>query len=106
MASIFLDIMKEELDRNLYKQDAFKRQLNALPKGYLSKCVIDGKTYIYRKKREGNSIISEYIGIPRDDNVKKAEEDRKQYLELKSSIKELAKDEKKLRRAIKEYEKL
>ncbi len=105
MASIFLDIMKEELNRNLYKQDAFNRQLVSLPKGYLSKCVIDGKAYIYRKKRIENNIISEYIGVPGDDNVKKAEEDRKLYIELKLSIKELTRDEKRLRKAIKEYEK-
>ena len=81
--SIFLDVMKEELERNLYKQQAFQNELDSLPKGYLSVCVIGGSSYIYRKRREGSRIISEYIGIPNDDNVKQAIEDRKQYLELK-----------------------
>lgn len=104
--SIFLDVMKEELERNLYKQGAFKKQFESLPKGYLSECVIDGNKYIYRKRREGSRIVSEYIGILNDDNVKQAIEDRKQYLELKQSIKRLKEEEKRLRKAIKDYEKL
>lgn len=104
--SIFLDVMKEELERNLYKQDAFDNDLMLLPKGYLSECVIGGKKYIYRKKRVGNRIVSEYVGVPGDDNVKKAIEDRRQYLELKRSINNLKKEEQRLRRAIKNYEKL
>lgn len=103
--SIFLEVMKEELERNLYKQDAFIRQINELPKGYLSHCLIDGKVYIYRKKRIDKKIVSEYIGIPGDENVKKAENDRKEYLELKHAILILKNEEKRLRRAISGYEK-
>ena len=104
--SIFLDVMKEELERNLYKQDSFKRQINNLPKGYLSKCVIDGKVYIYRKERKGNKIISRYIGIPGDDKVKEAEHSRDLYIKMKSALKNLEVEEKRLRKAIKDYEKL
>ena len=104
--SIFLDVMKEELDRNLYKQDSFRNQLKELPKGYLSKCIIDGKEYVYRKRRSGNRIISEYIGVPGDDQVIEAEKNRNLYLQLKASLKELIDEEKRLRKAIKDYEKL
>ena len=103
---IFLDVMKEELERNLYKQNAFKEELAKLPSGYLSECVIDGKSYIYRKKRIGNKIISEYIGVPGDNNVKLAESIRRDYLNIKQSLKNLKNEEIKLRRAIKDYEKL
>ena len=103
---IFLDVMKEELERNLYKQNAFEKQLHSLPKGYLSRCVIDKKVYIYRKKRVGNKIVSEYIGVPGDDNVKLAIENRNNYLELKNSLKSLKEEEIRLRKAIKNYEKL
>jgi len=104
--SIFLDVMKEELERNLFKQKAFLEQLNSLPKGYLSECIIDNKKYIYRKNREGKKIISKYIGIPGDDNVKKALKERDEYLYLKKSIKELKAEEHKLRKAIENYEKV
>ena len=102
--SIFLDVMKEELERNLYKQESFKMQLEKIPKGYLSECNIDGKIYIYRKKRVGNNIVSEYIGLPGDPKVVEAENNRKLYLDLKSSLRNLKNEEKRLRRAIKEYE--
>ena len=103
---IFLDVMKEELERNLFKQKAYKEELNQLPCGYLSECVIGGRIYVYRKKRVGNKIVSEYIGVPGDENVKKAENQRKDYLNYKQSLKNLKNEEIKLRRAIKDYEKL
>lgn len=104
--NIFLDVMKEELERNLYKQDSFMKQLNDLPKGYLSICIIQGKEYVYRKRREGNKIVSEYVGVPDDNQVKKAREDRDMYLLLKKSLSNLKQEEKRLRKAIKDYEKL
>ena len=102
--SIFLEVMKEELERNLYKQQSFQKQIELLPKGYLSICKIGDKDYLYRKQRIGSKIVSEYVGLPGDENSKKAEEDRKLYLSLKQSLKELKKEEIKLRKAIKDYE--
>lgn len=104
--SIFLDVMKEELERNLFKQNAFLSQIQSLPKGYLSECKIDNRVYIYRKNRIGKKIVSEYIGVPDDNNVKRAIEDRKLYMDLKQSIKVLKNEENRLRKAIKQYEKL
>lgn len=104
--AIFLDVMKEELERNIYKQNAFKEELKKLPSGYLSQCIIGGKPYIYRKKRIGNKIVSEYVGVPNDELVKKAESDRNDYINIKQSLKRLKEEEKRLRRAIKDYEKL
>ena len=104
--SIFLEVMKEELERNLYKQKAFQEELEKLPKGYLSICNIDGKEYVYRKKREGNKILSEYIGVSGDKSSLEAEEKRKQYLEIKQSLKDIKQEEIRLRKAIIDYEKL
>ena len=101
--NIFLGIMKEELERNLYKQRAFEEELLSLPKGYLSICNIDGKMYVYRKKRENNKIVSEYIGVPDDEKVKEAKKNRDRYLYIKSAIKDLKAEEIRLRKAIKDY---
>ena len=101
--AIFYEVMLEELERNLRKQEAFKNELALHPKGYLSICVIGGVPYVYRKWREGSSIRSEYVGVPGDDSVKAAEEDRKAYLFAKSSLAELRKEEKSIRRSIKNY---
>ena len=102
---IFLDIMREELERNIMKQNAFQKELESLPKGYLSVCVIGGQPYVYRKRREKNKIISEYIGIPGDKAVQEAEENRAKYIQIKESIKNLKAEEIKLLKAIKEFEK-
>ena len=104
--SIFLDVMKEELERNIYKQNAFINELNNLPKGYLSECLIDNRKYVYRKYRVKDKIVSEYVGVPGDDAVLKAYEDRANYIKLSKAIKLLKKEEQKLRKAIKDYEKL
>ena len=104
--AIFLDIMKEELERNKDNQESLLFQLDSLPKGYLSRCVIDGKEYVYRKRRDGSKIISEYIGVPGDESVIKAIEDRKQYEMILVAIRNLKAEEKKLEGAIKHYEKL
>ena len=102
--SIVLDVLKEELERNLEKKRVFQNELDSLPKGYLSSCCIGGKNYIYRKRREGNKIISEYIGVPGDDDVANAIAARKHYLEIKEAINLINKEDIKLRKAILAYE--
>ena len=101
--AIFQGVMEEELERNLRKQDAFKEELSVHPKGYLSICRIGGVDYVYRKHREGKRIISTYIGLPGSEEVRKAEEERKAYLLAKKSLAELRLEEKRLKRAIKNF---
>lgn len=101
--SIFQGVMEEELERNLRKQEAFKAELLAHPKGYLSICRIGGVNYVYRKRREGKKIVSVYIGLPGSEEAVKAESDRQAYLWAKRSLAELKLEEKRLRRAIKDY---
>lgn len=100
---IFQGVMEEELERNKRKQEAFQAELSLHPKGYLSLCRIGGVDYVYRKHREGKKIISEYIGLPGSEEVRKAEVEREAYLLAKQSLAELREEEKRLRRAIKEY---
>ena len=100
---IFQGVMEEELERNLRKQEAFKAELSARPKGYLSICRIGGVDYVYRKHREGNKVVSLYIGLPGSEEVLKAEGEREAYLLAKKSLAELKLEEKRLRRAIKDY---
>ena len=101
--SIFQGVMEEELERNLRKQEAFRAELSAHPKGYLSVCRIGGTDYVYRKHREGKRIVSVYIGLPGSEEVAKAEKDREAYLLAKRSLAELRLEERRLRRAIRTY---
>ena len=101
--SIFQGVMEEELDRNLRKQEAFKKELISYPKGYLSICRIGGVDYVYRKHREGKKIISVYIGPPGSEAARKAKMERDAFLMAKRSLAELRLEEKRLRRAIRDY---
>ena len=100
---IFQGVMEEELERNLRKQEAFMAELSSHPKGYLSICRIGGVDYVYRKHREGKRVVSVYIGLPGSEDVAKAENDREAYILAKRSLAELKLEEKRLRRAIKDY---
>ena len=101
--SVFYEVMLEELDRNLRKQEAFRKELALHPKGYLSVCHIDGKPYVYRKWREEGKVCSLYIGVNGDEAVKAAEKERAAYLLAQKSLKALKAEEASLRRAIKSY---
>lgn len=104
--TIFQGVMEEELVRNLRKQDAFKAELAKHPKGYLSVCHIDGCDYIYRKFRDGNKVISVYVGPLGSEEAEIAQKEREAYLLAKRSLKELKEEEKRLKKAIKDYAKL
>jgi len=101
--SIFKGVMEDELERNLRKQDAFKKELASYSKGYLSICHINGIDYIYRKRREGKRIISEYIGPVGSEAAETATSERDAYLSAKKALQTLRQEEIRLRRAIKDY---
>ena len=101
--SIFQGVMEDELERNLRKQDAFKKELASYSKGYLSICHINGVDYIYRKRREGKRIISEYIGPVDSEAAETATSERAAYLSAKTALKTLQLEEARLRKAIKSY---
>lgn len=103
MDSILKGVLEEELERNLQKQRVFSNELNKYPKGSLVAVIIHGDQYLYRKYREGEKIISIYIGPIDSEEASKAYKDREQYIKLKQDIKDLKEEEKRLRKAIKIY---
>ena len=103
MDSVLKGVLEEELERNLQKQRVFSNELAKCPKGSLVVVKVHGDRYLYRKYREGDKIVSIYIGPANSDVVKKAYEDRDNYIKLKKDIKDLKKEEKKLRRAVEIY---
>ena len=103
MDSVLKSVLEEELERNLQKQRVFSSELRKHPKGSLVIVEIHGDKYLYRKYRDGNKIISNYIGPINSESANKAYKDREQYIKLKQDIKELEEEENKLRKAIKIY---
>ena len=103
MDSILKGVLIEELERNLQKQRVFSNELAKYPKGSLVVVKVHGDRYLYRKYRDGERIISVYIGPVNSDEAKKAYADRDKYLKLKQDIKDLKEEEKKLKKAVEIY---
>ena len=102
--SILKGVLQEELERNLQKQSVFQDELNKYPKGSLCIVTVHGDKYLYRKYREGNKIISKYIGLLDSDAAKQAYFQRNKYIQLKKDVKELKEEEIKLRKVLKIYD--
>ncbi|MBR2505447.1 MAG: hypothetical protein IKB70_00700 [Bacilli bacterium] len=106
MDSVLKGVLEEELERNLQKQRVFCNELTKYPKGSLVVVKVHGDQYLYRKFRDGNKIVSIYVGPAKSAETKKAYEDRDKYLKLKQDIRDLKEEEKKIRKAVKIYGKI
>jgi len=99
--SVVLDAIKENLERNLYMQELYSKNMQSLRKGSLTVKIINGNEYYYLIYRDGEKVKTEYIGIKgKTDlkNIKKELKDRENY---RTQILQLKKEEKELRKAIK-----
>ena len=103
MDSVLKGVLEEELERNLQKQRVFSNEFNKYPKGSLVVVKIHGDQYLYRKYRDGDKVISIYVGPVDSEEASKAYIDRKKYIKLKQDLKDLKEEEKKLRKAIEIY---
>ena len=103
MNNVLLGVLEEELERNLQKQRVFSNEFNKYPKGSLIVVKVHGDQYLYRKYREGDKIVSKYIGLVDSESAKEAYIAREKYLKLKQDIKDLKKEEIELRKVIIKY---
>ena len=103
MDSVLKGVLEEELERNLQKQRVFSNELAKYPKGSLVVVKVHGDQYLYRKFRDGDKIVSIYVGPAKSNEAKKAYEDRDKYIKLRQDIKDLKEEEKKLRKAVEIY---
>ena len=101
--SILKGVLKEELEREQKNIVAYQEMLSRYKKGYIFSQEINGKNYCYRKFREGNKIISEYIGLEGSNEAIKAREDYKERKRIESNLRKLKKEEQKLIKALKHY---
>ena len=103
MDCVLKGVLKEELERNLQNQRVFSNELAKYPKGSLVVAKVHGDQYLYRKYRDGDKIISIYIGPINSIEAKKAYEDRSKYIKLRQDIKDLTEEEKRIRKAVEIY---
>ncbi len=95
--TILDSVLQEEQERSMRMKAAMEKELNALPKGYISKKNINEKTYYYLQKRDGAKIVGTYIPPEEVDKVKDQVARRKQ---LEKSVRELNANIKKIERVI------
>jgi len=103
--NVLKGVLEEELKRNLRNQKKYEEMLLKLPKGSIYISNRNGKEYIYRKNREGDKVVNQYVCAL--SNIKMANEEKeksKDYARISNNLKISKKEELKLRKALKAYE--
>lgn len=95
--SFLMGVFEEELDRLNQQELIYARDLQELPKGYISKKNIRGKVSYYLQHREGGKIVSKWI--PAED-LPKIEAQVKRRKQLEASLRRVREDLKKLRKVL------
>ena len=54
--SVVLDAIKENLERNLYMQELYSKNMQSLRKGSLTVKIINGNEYYYLIYRDGEKV--------------------------------------------------
>lgn len=85
-----IDLVKHV--QKLEKQyESKKKKMTALPKGTIFVRKMGDQYYAYRKYREGNKVISKYIGPIKNEEVKQVMKEVEEYKKLNFSVKSLKK---------------
>lgn len=60
--NVIYEMLAEEKKRNINMQQAYRSELEKLPKGTICKKIIGNKAYFYLKYRQDKQVISKYVG--------------------------------------------
>lgn len=101
--SVLEGVLKEELERIQRNIASYESLLASLPKGYLFEQRLKSKIYCYRKRREGDKIVSEYVGPLGSPEAKKAVEDYEQRKRIDKNLRMMRKEEARLVKALRHY---
>ncbi|MBR4275266.1 MAG: hypothetical protein IKQ34_04580 [Bacilli bacterium] len=101
--SVLEGVLKEELERIQRNIASYESLLASLPKGYLFEQRLKSKIYCYRKRREGDKIVSEYVGPIGSAEAKKAVEDYEQRKRIDKNLRMMRKEEARLVKALRHY---
>lgn len=95
--SILTEVLQEELERLERQEAAYLKAIQELPRGYISQKNIRGRKSYYLQYREGDKIISQYIS---KELLSETEDKIKRRKQLEDSLHRVAKDKKRLRKAL------
>ena len=95
--SILMNVLQEEMERLERQQAVYERDLQALPKGYISRKNISGKEYFYLQYRAGKKIVGRYISAK---ELPEVERQVNRRLQLEASLRRVREDQEKLRKVV------
>ena len=102
--SVFEGVIREEIERLSKNILAYKKLLEELPKGSLFIRKDYNSYFVYRRKRQGNKIVSEYLGPLESYKVQEEINKSNEYKRIKNNIKIAEEELKELKKAIKVYD--
>lgn len=96
--SVLDDVLREEHDRLMSMRSAMSGEIAGLPQGYISRKRISGREYCYLQRRIEGRVVSSYV---KHNDVSALEKQILRRRQLKSSIREIDENLRKLRRVLK-----
>ena len=102
--SVLEGVLREELARLSANISAYKEKLKNLPRGTIFIRKDYNSYFVYRRRREGSKIVSEYIG-PLDSLRAQEEMDKSSdYKRVKNNLKIANEEYSKLKKAVRAYD--
>lgn len=102
--SVLQNVLLEEIQRLEKNIKAYETMLSQLPRGTIFIKQIGNSSFVYRKRKEGKKVISEYLGNIRSNKVDKEIEASKEYKRIKNNLSIAKRELEKIRRAYKAYD--
>ncbi|MBQ9328415.1 MAG: hypothetical protein IJ225_07755 [Solobacterium sp.] len=99
--SIFVESLREDLDRVHRNIEAYQRRISELPKGSLMVRHISGHDYIYLKYRIKDKVIQKYVSTFTQERYDMLMEEIEQRNQFQQELRLLIQEEKDMKRALK-----
>ena len=102
--SILISVIKDELDRNLRAQAAYRRELSQYPEGSLVIKTRKSIQYFYLAYRNAlNQVKTDYVGNAQNPKVKQLQQQIKKRNEILLLLKAMQKEELQMRKMLKKH---
>lgn len=94
-------VFQDELERNQRLVARYEKELETLPKGSIFKRNIGNQEYLYLNYRDGEKVISKFLGKSEEFNSQELQLQLDKRKEYKNLLKKLRIEQKELLKAIK-----
>lgn len=102
--SVFEGVIREEIERLSRNIFSYSEMLKKLPKGSLFIRKNYNSYFVYRRRREGNKIVSEYLGPLESEKAQEEINRSNEYKRIKDNIKIAQEELSELKKAAKVYD--